>query len=65
MRQTRNQLGWLMAALLFGAGERTRFVIRKKVPTGGGSVLPSHMCPADGHIRNVFSEELISKLGTD
>ena len=54
-----------MAALLFGAGERTRFVIRKKVPTEGGSVLPSHMCPADGHIRNVFSEELISKLGTD
>ena len=63
MRQNRNQLGLLTAVLLFGAGERTRFVIRKKVARGGSSVLPSHMCPAGDPIRNVCSEELISKIG--
>lgn len=51
--------------LLFGAGKRTGFVIRKKVPIGGSSVLPSHMCPADDHIRNVFSGKLISKMRMD
>lgn len=65
MRQTRNQLRWLIAALLFGAGERTRFVIREKVPTGGCSISPSHVCPVDDHTRNVLLEELISKIRTD
>lgn len=38
MRQNRNQLGLLMAMLLFGVGQRTGIVIRKKIPTGGISV---------------------------
>lgn len=63
VRQNRNQLGLLVAVLHFGAGQRTRIVIRKKVPTGGISILWSHVSPADDHSRTVFSEELrMSKI---
>lgn len=55
-----------MAALLLVAGERPGFVIAKKVPTRAVLVLQSHVCPADDHIRNVFSKELmISKIRMD